>query len=263
MKLSYLLINVLLVGGGIVINDLMKSPERAPAAQDVYDPLRADDSATPEPTPRDGAPMTSGGMRGSADKANLRALEDRIASLERTLSRLPRGDGSGDERPLPTGGKLPELAATDFIDPVNPSYDEKTIQTLAAYVDEINRRKQLERQRERVDGELTRLGLELPEDQKRTVVDETLKFQDKSRDLLRQNWARDAAGAEALRQAFQGLQEEYVTTIKRLVPADAAEKITTSRIARGMGFYAGTESVVDGGNQRFGGGGRGRRGADR
>ncbi len=240
MKLSYLLINVVLVAGGIFAYDQLKSPEQARNPAPAYDPLRADDYDA-DPIERDDPePLrVEAGMRGSYDKATVRALEDRIASLERKLARLPRGGASTDDgTPLPVGGKLPELSTHDFIDPENPTFDEKTVQTLEAYVDEINRRKQEQRQRDRIGGEMDRLGIELTEEQKKNVIDQTLHYQTKARELLRQSWPRDEKGREDRRAAFEGLQEEYRTTINRLVPADAAEKISTSRVARGMGFYS-------------------------
>ncbi len=257
MKLSYLLINLVLVGGGIFAYDQLKADDRAPGRGGGYaDPLTADapfeggaDQDTPEPL------RVETGMRGSHDKATIRALEDRIASLERIISGLPRGGSDG--KPLPAGGKLPELAATDFIDPDNPAYDEKTIQTIEAYVDEINRRKAEQRQRDRVDGELNRLDLGLTEAQKKGVIDETIRFQAKARDLMRQQWSRDEEGRTQRREAFQNLQDEFKVTINRLVPTEAAEKISTSRIARGMGFYNRAGNARNG--RRFNpGGGRNR-----
>ncbi len=235
MKLSYLLINIVLVAGGIFVYDQIKSPDPAGTTGGGYDPLQADAPYDPEPAPEGAGSMTSGGMRGSSDKATIRALEDRLASLERLISR--RTPPSSDGTPAPVGGKLPELAATDFIDPENPSFDEKTVQTIEAYVDEINRRKAIARQRERVGAELDRLGVELSDEQKKNVVDATLTYQDKARELLRQGWSRDEKGREARKEAFSSLQDEYATTINRLVPTSAAEKISSSRVARGMGFY--------------------------
>jgi hypothetical protein len=256
MKLSYLLINVVLVAGGIFAYDQLRSPEQARSQAPAYDPLRADDYDADAIERDDPEPMRATGMQGSHDKATVRALEDRIASLERKLARLPRGGGSTDDgTPLPVGGKLPELSTHDFIDPDNPTFDEKTVQTLEAYVDEINRRKQEQRQRDRIGGEMERLGIELTEEQKKGVIDQTLLYQTKARELLRQAWPRDEKGREDRKQAFQGLQEEYKTTINRLVPADAAEKISTSRVARGIGFYGGGNAR----GPRRGGGGRGDR----
>jgi len=262
MKLSNLLVNVLLVAVGIFVYDQIKTPDHAPAAGPAYEPLRADDPLTADdplradPAPRSGAPMTAGALQGSKDKADVAALEARIASLERVISRLPR---SGTGQPtLPSGEKLPELSSTDVFDAANPSYDEKTLKTLDAYMEEITRRKQEQRQRDRVSTELTRLGLEFDKDVEKAIIDETLHFQEKSRELLRMSGSRDPAEREARRKTFLGLQEEYTATIKRLVPVDAAEKIVGSRIARGLGFYPAGATEAGGEGVRFPGG-RGRR----
>ncbi len=246
MKLSYLLINVVLVAGGIFVYDEIKSPDPTQVHTDYTGGLTADAPDTPSDDRP--APMTSGGLRDRSDEA----LADRVAAMERLLSSLSArraeraDDGTG---PLASnGGKLPELSATDFIDPDDPVYDEKTLQTIASYMDEINRRKQEERQRNRVASELDRLGLELSDAQQKSVVDETLAYQGKARDLLRQGFARDEDGRTARREAFKTLQDEYKNTINRLVPTAEAEKIANSRIARGMGFYSGRNTRIDGGN---------------
>ena len=238
MKLSYILLNVLLVGGGILIYDTLKGdPQSVSSGVGHYDPLRSD-PVEEEDAGESRVVLLDGGGEGILAKRNanrLDELEGQLASLARRAREGGGSDGTAG------GADVPPIAleAPEVLDGVASGFDEPTLKSIEQYVDEINRRKMVERQRNRVEGEVTRLGLELNEAQTAAVVDLTLGYQEKARDLLRQTFSRDDKGREDRKQAYEQLRQEYTTSLNRLVPATEAEKITASRLSRGLGFSAG------------------------
>jgi hypothetical protein len=238
MKPSYLLLNVVLIAAGLfVYHTVVGAPEGAPSA---YDHLESDHLGD---LPADRAPdpilLDSG-----ADAALARNNANRIATLEGLLAVLKGRTGEGEAAADPafasTGGSaMPSLSSGDLVDVEDPVFDERTLKSLAVYLDEINRRKMEARNKTRLENELTRLGVDLSDNQRESVVDATMAYQQKTRDLLKQGWSKDDAGKEQRKKAFGGLKDEYVTTLNTLVPAVEAEKISGSRMSRGYGGFTG------------------------
>jgi hypothetical protein len=244
----YVLVNLLVVGAALFAYDTLRAaptPGAGPATgQDL---LTADRPAgEDEREAEERILMLDGG--GAETLAQRNASE--IAALRAEIRRL-RSAGSGaageaDRPPLTPTDPLPTLDPRDVMDENDPNFDEKTLKTIEAYVDEINRRKSEERQRARLELEFERQGLTLSDEQKKAVVDATLQYQERARDVLRSGFPRDEKGREDRRQAFEALQEEYKVVINQLVPAADAEKITNSRFARGLGFFGGGDNLPAG-----------------
>ncbi len=251
MKLGpYLLINLLMVGGGIFIYDNLKSDTGSGSDAPVYDPLTAEAPSRDEPTPAPEPMELDGGANDVTNRDNTRrinSLERTIADLREELRSLKGSNGGGTT--TSGNGVMPSMASSDLVDEENPVFDDGTLSTISAYLDEINRRKNEERQMRRIETELERKDIDLSESQKESVVKETLAYQAKARDLLRKQFSRDEAGREERRQAFQGLQDEYASVIKSLVPEQQADQILDSRLGRGMGFFG---NFGGGGNNRGG-----------
>ncbi|MDA1194116.1 MAG: hypothetical protein O2894_02945 [Planctomycetota bacterium] len=265
MKPSYLLINIALVAGGLLLyHTLVGTPEAHHSAR-AYDHLQAD-SLQPGnlgdvPDDYNPAPVV---LDGGAGSALARRNAERLSSLESLLAKLSRradGDTSSAEIGVAPDAALPSLSADDALGTGDtPVFDDRTLRSLEIYMDEINRRKQEENNRQRIDGELQRLGAELDADQRAAVVSATLSFQKKAGELMRQGWSRDDAGREQRRVAFDQLREEYTSTLNTLVPASEAEKIAGSRIVRGLGFFSPGDNSQ---RRRVTGGGRGEGRGDR
>ena len=250
MKPSYVLLNVVLVAGGLFLYHTFVAPAPQTPAPADYDPFETDDLAdVPDDLP-DPVLLDSG-----ADDALMRRNAENIAELKRELAMLLARRSSstgGSDEPFASAkdGSLPALSDLDQVDEDNPVFDERSLKSLELMIDEINRRKAEERNRTRLSGELDRLGVDLNDDQRASVVQATLDYQKKARVLLRQGWPKDEAGREARKDAFGKLKDEYVATVNTLVPASEAEKITSSRISRSYGTFFN--------NRRGGGGGKNR-----
>lgn len=257
MKIGpYLLINLIVVGGGLFLYDSLKgdSPARV-SDSGAFDPLQADDVGQPPARdPADATPAMLSGGGPEALASRVGHLESILRDLRREIARTSASSSTGSGgAALPAGGQLPSLASEDYVEGEEPTYNEKTLTTIESYMDEINRRKTEERQRNRVTAEIKRQGLDLTEGQTKDVVEITLAYQTKSRELVRKGWPRDETGRTGRKEAYKALQDEYSASIHELLPAADAEKIMESRIARGLGFFAGgstSRRAVDRGNRR-------------
>lgn len=252
MKPSHVFLTIALIAGGLFLyHTFVGAPAPAPVA-DPYDHLDDDDLGV---LPEEADPTT---LDGGAGEALARRNAETIATLQRELARLratlARSTAAGPDRPRATGKDDGQPSFDDLgaIDEDDPIFDEGTLSTLQAYMDEIARRKTEARNRTRLEGELTRLGVDLTEEQRRSVVEATIEYQRRSRALMQQGWPTDEAGRAARKEAFGKLKDEYVATVNTLVPASEAEKITSSRISRSYGTFFG-------GDNRIGRPGRGNR----
>ena len=256
MKLGpVLLMNVALIALALFVYDSMNSSKRRPARSEepVYDPLQADDLAIgDEPDYDADAPLLNAG----GAELQVQGLLARIESLEGEISRLKRrnaagGSSGGSSGGLASnGGEVPAVEVPDVGDLEDPVFDERALGSIEAYMDEINRRKAIERQRGRIDGQLTRLGLDISDAQREGVINETLAYQQRVAELYKAGWPKDDAGREDRREAFKVLRTEYESKIGGVVPADMAEKITSSRLGRSRGYVPNTNRGDRGGRNR-------------
>jgi hypothetical protein len=85
-----------------------------------------------------------------------------------------------------------------------------------------------QRNRERtvrdINRALTRLGVELTEDQRRDVIRASMEYRAKAREVFRTP-ATDDQSRQARRESFEMVREEFSQTIYGLVPAVEAEKV--------------------------------------
>jgi hypothetical protein len=259
MKPSYLVLNVVLIAAGLFIYHTVVGGQDAGSTP--YEQLEGDDLGY-LPAERDDSPIV---LDSGADGALSRRNAEKIVTLEGLIAILKGRAGEGSDvrtadKPFAStgGSSLPTLSSGDMVDEENPVFDEQTLKSLEVYLDEINRRKTEARNKTRLENELTRLGVDLSDDQRESVVDVTMAFQTKTRDLMRKGWPKDEGGREARKTAVGKLKEEYVASVSLLVPASEAEKITSSRMSRGIGGIGGNNrrSTRRGG----GNGGKGRAG---
>jgi hypothetical protein len=238
MKLGpQLLITMLLVAGGIFIYETMRSDSAVGGAAGGYE-LRPDGVGGSRGPAAGTAQLDGGGetLLAEQNAGRLERLERRLATLQEELARLrraPRGAAAAG------GTGVPAMDPRDIVNADDPRFDDGTLATIAAYFDEINRRKTVERERLRIGTELDRKGIMLSETQKTAIVEQTMAYQDRAREALTSSgYPRDEAGRLERQQAFEALQAEYEATIRRLVPdEEKAGKILESRIARRVGFF--------------------------
>jgi hypothetical protein len=243
----YLLMNILLVGGGIFAYDALKGEPAHGGSGGSYDYA----SEPIGPSAGAGGDIRARNVDRRLDglEAALKRIETRLAAGLAARPSAPRdADPEGGEAVDPGGGgsaTLPGFSGRDIVDTDNPVFDDETVKTLSAYMDEIARRKNEERQRKRIQAELDRIGVELDEALASRVVDESLAFQERARQLLTsQRFGRDEEGRAERQAAMAGIAEEYKATINRLVPSEQATLIIESRLGRGMGYFGAGGSGV-------------------
>lgn len=234
----YLLVNVLVVGAGLLVYDTVRQDAPVPA----YLPgpsAGADVEAGSAPA---GTPSVV--ISGADTEFLARRNKARLDELEAALAVLRRGSASGSEAggsPSAGGPGAPAGQGALDLPPVRTGeaaeFDERTLATLKTYMDEIRRREEEQRRRESVTQELARLDVQLSESQTDAVIDATLTYQDKARDLMRQGFERTEDGQARRREAFEGLRNEYVSVVHSLVPTAEAEKITSGRLGRSFGYF--------------------------
>ena len=240
MKPSYVLLNVVLIAGGLFLYHTFVGAPAPAASTGEYSHLEGDDLLdSPQDLP-DPVMLDSGAER-ALSRRNAEGIADLKREIATLLARRGAAGSGGSDEPFASGkdGGLPAMSDLDQVDAEDPTFDDRTLRTIEAYMDEINRRKAEARNRTRLDGELTRLGVDLSDDQRASVIEATVGYQKKARDLMQRNWPRDEAGKTARKEAFGKLKDEYTATIQTLVPTAEAEKITSSRISRSYGSFFG------------------------
>ena len=229
------LLTVLLVAGGLLAYHML-----------VAQPAHAPDPVDDEETFDDGAAFTdfstapvSGtnldptpGMAGGGKDKLARANAARLAKIERTLRALQALQLAASAPSGPRPDPLAPLSPKDLVDPDKPDFDVETMDTLTAYVDEINRRRQRAAEVQRIEQTLTGLGLELPDATSKAVADVSLRMQARAIEELRRD---DLLPAERKR-LIDELRSEYAAALARVVPPEDVKEILGSRVARRMGL---------------------------
>ena len=218
-----LLINLLLVAGGILVYDVLKDDATpyAPVATELATGLER--KATPDAS-----------MREQLD-ALIQRFDARISRLEQALGEFER-----PARPPPSGGarpRAPEGGPVTWLDPDDRSgetsrrFDAKTLETLRAYLAEIDRLKHVGVQRQLIASELLRENLGLTRSEQEAVVEATLAGREKVGALMRKAWPRDEHGRAQRREALENVRAAYRSDIACLVSADAVERIMNNPIS--------------------------------
>lgn len=249
-----LVLNIALIAVALFVYDQMRAtPAPAASGPGLDVGLRADDlHDAPPPRRLDDEPMLSGGQ---VDIEMLRGLQSEIDSLRSELSRFKQSArnaaaGGGAAAAARNPGEPMPTMDLDVGDAESPVFEERSLASFEAYLDEVNRRRAIQRQRDRVEGQLERLELGLTPDEHKAVVDATVAYQAESAELFRAGWPKDEGGRAQRREAFETLQNSYASKIGGLVSADAAKKITESRIGRARGFVSGGQSNRQGRGDR-------------
>lgn len=206
-----LLLNLLVVGGGILLYD---SLTRSDAAS-VHGPLEGD--AAPASAPA-GLTGSTGAKLAHSSEERIRGIESAIAGLQAEIERLRSGKGA---------------AASEALDSLAPvQIDEKTLRWMTAYRRAILEREGEARMRARMAVEFERKGVTLPADQMAAVVRETMTFLDRARELARPPRDTSPEGQAEFERAARELRNEYELALTRIAPADQVERILETRMGR-------------------------------
>jgi hypothetical protein len=237
--LPILLMNVALVGGGIVIYDQMR--EDAPAT--TYAAGGIDHVDVAGLSERIAAlEGRAPGLRATGIDAGLLA---RLETLESKLAVRAPADSGGDVDDTPSApGTDGDMAMPKLDDGVEPSTDE--VRRFRKMMEAAEQLRRDERERDRLLAQLKELEVTLNPKQTDQLISATRDYRSKIGDVWRKSFsgARDAgADREAMReQARQGmetLKEEFAVTINKFIPAGDAQKIVENmgRVG-GRGFGA-------------------------
>ena len=232
-----MLSTVLLVAGGLFAYHLLVvQPAHAPDPVQDDEPLDAlaqlgDDDADPLPVSAAGG-TDDPGLASEGDGKLARANAARIQRLERALKALQKllvaERGPSGPRPDP----LAPLHPQDLVDEEKPAFDPATMDTLTAYMDEIDRRRVRANEVRRIDQTLSALGLDLSDAKRKAIADVSLRMQARC--------VAELGGNELLpderRRLIDDLRAQYTAALARVVPQEDVKAIVGSRIARRMGL---------------------------
>jgi hypothetical protein len=239
--LPILLLNVVTVGGALVVYDQMRTD---PATPSEYGVLTSDTSelearvASLERRRSDNAPVLQ------SDGIDDRIL-DRLDDLERMVSARPvavreASESAGGERAPSMSGEpgADPLAATNG----GEGPTEEAIARYRALEKAARDQERQERERKRIDEALTKLDIRLTDTQKDKLTTAYTAYQERRGEVFRSAMtkareARDAGSdanwGEVMAEARNLVQQEFTTEISSFIPADEAQKISESLNTRG------------------------------
>ncbi len=237
MKLGpILLLNVLIAGSAVFSYHMIAGPE-AKDDNSGYEAPMSGEFEVDEPEVATQEPA----LRGVGDEVyrdKVMSLETEVASLKALLAKItvkstrPTADGTTSTGGPTAALELPVVEEGEE----NPEFDDATLRSLRAMMEQVEQQRRQERIEQGLQRQLDRLGVELSDDQEKAVIQATVGFRDKTRNMWR-NLPRggDDEAREKRREAMDTMREEYSKTVYSLVPAESAEKIVNS-MGRGMGF---------------------------
>lgn len=230
-----ILISVLTVSAGLLVYDTVREdPQPRLAAPEVYTPvLDGDEDGELEPEPY---------LEGYGIEA-LSARVDKLAREYQALKQALEAAGAkvGEDGMLSAGPSRPgdglELPVVDEgADGDSVDFDEQFLRSFRTALERVEADRREERVVSGLDRQLDRLGVQLDESQRESVIQSTMNFREKTRSLWQElPRGSDEESRERRRSAFETLREEYSTTIYSLVPTAEAEKIVDG-MGRGIGF---------------------------
>ncbi len=242
MKLSYIVLQIALVGAGILVYDQVRG-DHEPAAPVIagLDTPRGQPTSAPEIEVMAPVVLEGKGMDAVVDR--LVALEQKVAGLAERTTRVVGDSGYPAGRP-----GAPEIAAEGAAERAGDperEYEQREIdwfRGLKREADEIERR---ERYASMINRQLNRADVELSDEQRGRIVDSTIAFRNRMRDEMRQ--AQERGDDRDARQALiDGIRTEYEQTVYSLLPVGDAEKVIES-----VGRYSGFGNRRGGSQDRF------------
>lgn len=160
----------------------------------------------------------------------LEGLFNEIAALQK--GNLAGGDGAS--RGLLDGRDLEAVE--------KGTYNEATMNVLRMYLNEVERRRQVEQREGLFTREITSRNIPLPADQREAVVKAFIAFQDEALELIRGREEGGLRNARELAQAdFEAHRERFHAKVREMVGNEVAEKLFTIRTMQTAGFFHGPD----------------------
>ncbi len=239
-----ILLQLALVGGGIVVYDAVKSSEPPPAHHHedaVTDHIEDKDSGDETNETLHAAPDGTG-LEGNRTEAMIAKHSMQLEELKRQIALLTRmrtedsgSTGSNASSDVPAGGEIGLAAPAGTTD--EPVFDDSSIERFTAYMEEAQRRQRERRRREGYARMLKAQDVNLSAEQEEAVIDLALEYQSKARDVMRETMGmmRNDETREKRREMLQSVKKEFDDKVAELVSTADAEKISNSNVGRMFG----------------------------
>jgi len=203
--LPTILVTIVIVAAGILIYDTVRTDEPHVVGNDTATRPGANGDPKLGDTPTERL------------EARLALAEAQLASQGREIASLRQEEPPASRSTDPTGSRGLDGESA----PPPTSYDEETLAALKVHLEELNRRRRMEAQRNHLAAALDRLDLSLSTSQRNQLLQEALRYQADAGERRREFQAGGAVTPDELRSAFQAVRRSFVDRIRPLVaPAD-------------------------------------------
>lgn len=241
--LPLILLQVALVAGGLFLYDQLRGSPAASTSPTTVDLASESGLGLPE-TAGPSAPPLRGGGDVVALTARMALLEAKITAIQNlfndVVARLDAESAGGDGS---SGGGL--LNGQDLEAVKQGSFNEPTMAVLRTYLDEVKRREVAEARQNLFRQDLARAEVDLPAERLQEVVEELVKYQDESLELIRGFEHLGLAGAQEERKpAFEQLRARFRDRMTNMVGAEQAEKIFNAKLVQTAGFFRAYDDPV-------------------
>jgi hypothetical protein len=230
MKLGYLLVNLALVGGGILVYDLTRKDPAPPSTPAPVIAAR-DESPRPAEPPAEAPRLAGMGLEEAVRR--IEELERRLRSVEGAPRAGVVADGASREPGSTTPSGTAEGDPPAYQVPTSAGFDARTVQEFRVLLEELERQRQEERRADAIRTQLGRLDLMLSTEQTQAVIRETLAYRERVSEAFRQA-STSGATREQREASIEPIRADYENALRRQVPEAEVEKILDS-LARGPG----------------------------
>ena len=170
------------------------------------------------------------GLEASDLGARLMRIDARMKALEDGQAQAKNAGGATGTDPAAPSGASDGSAADPLVPPgASPSADvpftEEQVAVARRIIDEVDRRKEQERNEERVKQALTRISVSLTPDQEKAVTALVTTYQQKMRDVFRGGFGRSDDERRVATEKVEALRASWENDLRNIVPAADADKV--------------------------------------
>jgi hypothetical protein len=217
-----------------------KAPEPTSIADDDAAEIRELRQRIAELEQKSKAPSTAG-LESLDLGRRLSLLDQRLRTIEEKQGVAPPAEPvAPPDAPTASNGSAspPVFLPADG----STSFSEEQIGTFRKLWEVAEKRRQEEQQVERVRTQLQRLQAGLSADQEKAVVDLTIAYQQKQREMFRGGFGATEEDRKERTDKMTALRTEWETEVRNILPQSAADKIVEG-IGRGFGFGGGPRRI--------------------
>jgi hypothetical protein len=176
-------------------------------------------------------------------RRRIAALEARADAPTASAGQAPTSDPTSDSSaPAPTPAIVSILAPAG----ADGSFSDEQIAAFRRISDEMQRRRDVEQQRERLQQDLETAGVTLTPQQEEAVLKLQTDYTANARALFRGGFGATDAERQATRAKVTALRTQFESDLRAQVPGAAADQIIQS-MARTPGFGGGRAAASGGG----------------